>query len=62
MKNKDKMIDLAYEMFLSGYSKKQISLLLGTTKIEVKRELHKRIRDIKKENSLFRKMPIISFN
>ena len=62
MKNKDKMLDLAYEMFLSGCSKKQIALLLGTTKIEVKKELHKRTKNMKKDNVLFRKMPIISFN
>lgn len=62
MENKEKIIDLEYQMFLSGYSKKQIANLLGSTTLEVRRDLKIRKKNKEGKINLLRKMPIISFN
>lgn len=60
--NKEKRIKLEYEMFINGYSIKQISELLNISYITVKFDLNKVQRIINKEKILINKGLRISFN
>ena len=60
--NKEKRIKLEYEMFINGYSIKQISELLNISYITVKFDLNKVQRIINKEKLLINKGLRISFN
>lgn len=62
MKNKQKLIDLEYEMLIDGYSKKEIAVLLGIKKLQVKKDLKERIKRHQKQTIFINKMPVISFN
>lgn len=60
--NKEKRIKLEYEMFINGYSIKQISELINISYITVKFDLNKVQRIINKEKILINKGLRISFN
>ena len=60
--NKERRINLEYEMFLSGYSIKQISELLDISYLKVKIDINKVQRIINKEKILINKGLRISFN
>lgn len=60
--NKEKRMKLEYEMFIDGYSIKQISELLNVSYITVKFDINKVQRIINKEKILINKGLEISFN
>lgn len=62
MENKAKTIDLEYEMLIDGYSKKEIAVLLGIPKFQVRKDLKMRMKMQQKQTIFISKMPIISFN
>lgn len=59
---KEKRMNLEYEMFLNGYSIKQISELLNVSYFKVKYDINKAQRIINKEKLLINKSLRISFN
>lgn len=62
MENKEKLIDLEYGMTMDGYSKKEIAVLLGISKMQVKKDLKERMKRQQKQTIFINKMPVISFN
>ena len=59
---KEKRMNLEYEMFLNGYSIKQIADLLNVSYFKVKFDINKAQRIINKEKLLINKSLRISFN
>ena len=59
---KERRMNLEYEMFLNGYSIKQISELLNVSYFKVKYDINKAQRIINKEKLLINKSLRISFN
>ena len=60
--NKERRINLEYEMFLNGYSIKQIAELLNVSFLKVKIDINKAQRIINKEKILVNRGLRISFN
>ncbi len=61
--NKEKVMKLEYELFLDGYTTKQIAELVGSSYLKVKMNLNKVLRKIDKEKTLIKGKSLqISFN
>lgn len=60
--NKEKVMNLEYELFLNGYTVKQIAQLVGTSYLKVQMNLNKMQRKINNEKLLVNKVLKVSFN
>lgn len=60
--NKEKVMNLEYELFLNGYTIKQIAELVDTSVFKVQMNLSKMQRKINNEKLLINKILKVSFN